>query len=267
MTTTTARRPRITVPAEAVRTREQILATDGLLVRAGQVWLTCWNCGGSGKYPSSCTPPGRCRLLCWAVRDKRVDAAYTAIDPMAGLVDKRGTPWADTYGRLPVPVDTYVKRQQAADRREYRRRVQWDIDAPVREAAEREAAGRREREAAERREREAAEQAQRDAERAVRMSHKHVGAIGERIELRVTVAAVKKFTTHDHFGREVSRRIVHYRDEAQNLLVQFCDWSPAAEGDVVTIRGTVKKHDVYNDEPQTIVQRVKVSTTTTGGQE
>jgi hypothetical protein len=89
----------IKVPAEAVRTREEILK-DAVIRKTSDgrecVWVTCWNCGGSGQYPSSMIPPGQCRLYCWQGRT------------------------AATFGRLPVDIDKYVKREQAADRKAYR---------------------------------------------------------------------------------------------------------------------------------------------------
>jgi hypothetical protein len=73
------------------RTRDEILA--GLTVVNGHVWVTCHHCGGTGAYPSSCIPAGQCRFYCW---------------------DNR-TP--ETFGKLAVPVERYVKRVQAAERR------------------------------------------------------------------------------------------------------------------------------------------------------
>lgn len=60
------KRPKIKIPADAVRTPEQILA--GATVRNGHVWIECHHCGGSGNYPSSCIPVGRCYLYCWQGR-------------------------------------------------------------------------------------------------------------------------------------------------------------------------------------------------------
>jgi hypothetical protein len=108
------REPRIPVPAERVRSRAEILA--GAVIRrttsgVEYAWVPCHNCGGSGNYPSSMIPPGRCRLYCWDGRD------------------------ADTFGRLPLPVEQYVRRAQAEDRAEYR--------AGVRAAARAEQTARR----------------------------------------------------------------------------------------------------------------------------
>jgi len=43
---------RIKVPAERVRTAEQIL--EGATIIKGHVWVACYNCGGSGTYPPLC---------------------------------------------------------------------------------------------------------------------------------------------------------------------------------------------------------------------
>lgn len=79
--------------------REAYLAAGGLITvgKDGEefAWETCGNCGGSGNYPSSMSPPGRCRLYCWRNRTPR------------------------TYGKHPVRWTSYVRRQQNADRREH----------------------------------------------------------------------------------------------------------------------------------------------------
>lgn len=101
---------RIAVPAEAVRTREQILA--GVTVTEGKdgqfVWVQCWNCGGRGTYPSSMIPAGMCRLYCWNGRTKA------------------------TYGKLAMPLEKFVKRAMANDRRDYRARIRYELDTPAR---------------------------------------------------------------------------------------------------------------------------------------
>lgn len=96
----------------AHRTREEIL--EGAVIRrmssGGEaVFVTCHNCGGSGQYPSSCIPAGQCRYYCWRNRD------------------------AETFGKLPVGVDKYVKGRQAADRALFRTRVQTEINRRERE--------------------------------------------------------------------------------------------------------------------------------------
>lgn len=221
---------RIAVPADKVRTREQILAgqtirrtTDGV----EQVWLTCDNCGGTGNYPSSMLPPGRCRFYCWEGR----------------------TP--ETYGKRPVELETYVKRAQAADRREYRAQVQWELEAPAREQAAQEAAQRAEAERLEQ-ERIAADIAARKA------TSQHLGAVGDRLELDLTVTRVASFQrpAFNAPWRQETKYVVTLRDAAGNVVVWFSDYN-RTQGEQLRLRGTVKEHSEYQGERQTTIQRVK----------
>lgn len=95
--TTTKRRIAIPVPPEAVRTAEQILAGETII--AGHVWRACGNCGGTGNYPSMMIPAGACRFYCWEKR----------------------TP--ETFGKVATPIETFVKREQAHDRANYRSQI------------------------------------------------------------------------------------------------------------------------------------------------
>jgi hypothetical protein len=224
-TTSTPRSPRIAVPAEAVRSREQILA--GATLIGGHIWTTCHNCGGSGNYPSSMTPPGMCRLYCWQNR----------------------TP--ETYGKLPVPVDTYVKRAQANDRREYRAKVRWELDAPRREQESREAAERAE---IARLEREAREQAERER----KAISQWIGTEGERVIVTGRVERVRSFQQQAFRSRYTETRfVISLRDAQGNVVVWFAGSAPE-EGATITVHGTVKQHGQFRDEKQTTLQRVKV---------
>jgi hypothetical protein len=217
---------RIPVPADKVRTREQILA--GQTVIGGHVWLACDNCGGTGNYPSSMTPPGRCRFYCWQDR----------------------TP--ETYGKRPRLVEDFVKRAQAADRRAYRAQVQWDLDAPKREQAAREQA---ERDEAARLERERIE---RDiAER--KAISQHLGTVGERLELDLIVRRVASYQAvpYASYSRNtVTRYVITLRDVSGNVVVWFSEY-PQELGTALRLRGTVKEHSEYQGEKQTTIQRVK----------
>lgn len=221
---------RITVPAEAVRTREQIL--DGQVIRrttAGEecVWVTCGNCGGTGNYPSSMLPPGRCRFYCWDGR----------------------TP--DTYGKLPVAVEKFVKQAQAADRRAYRAKVQWELDAPKREEAARAEAARQEAIRAEEE-----RMARADLER--KAISQWQGTVGERLEVEGRIVMVRSYQK-PHFvyrNMSVTAYVTKLRDAQGNLFVWFSE-TEWAEGATVKIRGTVKKHDEYQGERQTTLNRVK----------
>jgi hypothetical protein len=237
------RQPRIKVPADRVRTREAILVSlpEGVINHRGWIWVPCWNCNGTGDYPSSMTPPGRCRLLCWA-------GAHT--DPMAqalGKLPPEKAPNDPTYGKLARSIDKYVKQCQADDRAAYR----WELGAPAREAAaavererlDREAKGRQE-EAERRAEDEAARKA----------VSQWIGTIGERIERHVVLVDRRSFEST--YGR---RSICRLRDDAGNVLVWFTNGVLGMRvGETGTIKGTVKEHSAYQGERQTVLQRVTI---------
>lgn len=214
---------RIIYPDGSVRTREQIL--DGLTIVGGVVWLTCHNCGGSGDYPSSMTPPGRCRLYCW--RDRT----------------------SETFGKLPYGVDWFVKREQAHDRREYRHKLAWEADAPAREE-------RAARAAAEQQDREAEERYWAEAMAMAKAARVWLGTIGQRI----TIAAKVEAKVRLEGGQFGDRYLVRFRDATQNLIVWWTG-NPGVlrEGLAVTFLATVKDHERYQGEAQTIVQRVKLA--------
>lgn len=250
--TSKVRSPRVKYPEGVIRTREQILAqlqaqsaaptldTYAVLHR-GWVWVTCHNCGGRGNYPSAMTPPGLCRLYCWAKpHTDPIAAAMGALPPMKDRDDP-------TFGRLARSVDKYVKSCQTADRAAYRE----ELARPAREAAQRQAQAEREaREEAER-----AEFARQQADVAERKAiSQHVGAIGDKIDTTATL--VDCFSFEGKFGWRTQYR---FRDDAGNVLVW---WTGAAidmaKGERAGITGTVKDHGEYDGERQTTLLRVKV---------
>jgi hypothetical protein len=219
---------RIEVPESAVRTREQIL--DGMTLtktESGQVivWTTCWNCGGSGRYPSSMTPPGQCRLYCW---------------------DKK-TP--KTFGKLPYDADKYVKRAQAADRRAFRDSAKFEAERPAREAAA--AAAKLEAETLA-----YAEELERSETLAYEMDRlrvsQFVGKPGDRLKLRVICVGRMKMSD----GAFGPRYLLRMRDENGNVLTQWTGSPNLGVGDSSVIKATVKEHSEYRGEKQTVVQRV-----------
>jgi hypothetical protein len=102
---------------------------------------------------------------------------------------------------------------------------------------------------------------QRETERnAVKAQSRHVGTIGQRLESRVTVERIFSFERAAYGGyRTEVCYIVTMRDPDGNALVVK---SPNAygftQGDTYQIRGTVKDHDFYRGESQTILQRVTI---------
>lgn len=237
---------RIQYPEGTVRTRDAIL--DGAVIRKmtdGRtcVFLTCSHCGGAGSYPSSCTPAGMCNRYCWM---KRSEA---------------------TYGRMPYEIEKYVKKQQAADRMMYREALKFEAERPAREAAAKEATERAERQAAEKAERDA-------AVRAEKAKRQYVGTIGSRLALTLTSEAIIYIEGAGGFGWQAQGRyVLKFRDADGNALVCFTSDKPGNwidgqfetfdEGDRIEIKATVKAHESYKDEAQTVIQRIKLLAVTT----
>jgi hypothetical protein len=265
------------------RSREQILAdakAAGVHFSHNDtvVWTRCWNCGGSGTYPSAMIPPGMCRLYCWQDR----------------------TP--ETYGKLPHPVDKYVRAEQANDRRE----AKWEAERGEREAriaaqqAEREArkeslsrteplflnacvlydldlddlgtySGRRDHDFVQELigkwlqygelsdAQMAALRRAVDAEQARRV-RTHVGEIGERRSFNVSVSKLIEIERRNRYSYSKEYlKIVKMVDDGGHALVWFTtSWPDLQEGDGAEIVGTIKEHSEYNGEKQTVLQRVTV---------
>lgn len=97
-----------------------------------------------------------------------------------------------------------------------------------------------------------------DAEKARKAATKHIGTVGERLrQLPVTVSRVSSFE-RPRFGAEWQTEtvwITTMRDAAGNNLVAKGRYI-AREGAAILVTGTVKAHDVYRDEAQTVLQRV-----------
>ena len=82
----------------------------------------------------------------------------------------------------------------------------------------------------------------------------HVGALKERLEMEVRI--IGKRWIESMYG---STAIIRMLDANDNLFVTFASGRFGDEANIedkVTIRGTVKKHDVFKDVKQTILNRV-----------
>jgi hypothetical protein len=98
----------------------------------------------------------------------------------------------------------------------------------------------------------------RKAEAATRAPSQHVGTIGARIDL----AGVHVLGCYPYDGNFGPCTIVRMRDAAGNALVWFASGVPAiAAGDLLTVRGTVKRHATNNRDgsPETVLTRVAVN--------
>lgn len=95
--------------------------------------------------------------------------------------------------------------------------------------------------------------AERDADAARRAASRHIGEIGKRIE--TTVTCLKHFVRNDPFGPVW--RLTILQDADGNTLKCF-GRCLIDVGVTAKVRLTVKRHDTYEDEKQTIVNRLKV---------
>jgi hypothetical protein len=103
-------------------------------------------------------------------------------------------------------------------------------------------------------------EAARAAERAqVAATSTHLGTIGERLSLAVTVTAVGSFE-RARFGRPDQSQtvwVVTFTTANGNVLVTKMPTLNAEVGTTGVLTGTVKAHDVYRDVKQTQLQRAK----------
>jgi hypothetical protein len=93
-----------------------------------------------------------------------------------------------------------------------------------------------------------------------RANSRHIGTVGKRETFKVTVERVASFERQSFsgFGRETVW-IITMRDEATgSTLVSKTPSFSAQKGERMVIKATVKAHDEFRGELQTVVQRVAV---------
>lgn len=95
-----------------------------------------------------------------------------------------------------------------------------------------------------------------EAERAARPPRQYLGAIGEKITLTGTVA-VRMTVDGYAYGTHQTMVVIEtpIGDAKVYTAAQWAD--DVAKGDVVTLTATVKRHDIYRDDPQTLITRAK----------
>lgn len=105
----------------------------------------------------------------------------------------------------------------------------------------------------------AARQAELERKRA---ASRYVGTIKERIEFEATLDIVFDFQVEDPYdynGGMITKYIYIFRDADDNAFKWITTVSINAEqGDKVTLRGTVKAHEEYKGEQQTVLTRAKI---------
>lgn len=106
------------------------------------------------------------------------------------------------------------------------------------------------------------------ADRARRQELGHLGVEGEKIEVQVVLLRAQ-YLPAERFDRSSSYLVLMRSTEGHILKTfssgdfgRYASEALAAgvthQSEPLTIVGTVKKHDTYNDEPQTLLTRVKI---------
>jgi len=86
-----------------------------------------------------------------------------------------------------------------------------------------------------------------------------VGQSGERIERKVKFEGEHTFEKKDYFGNPQTNFIYKFRDNEGNLYVWFTTCVKfLKKGESLDIRMTIKEHNNFRDEKQTIVSRVYI---------
>jgi len=88
----------------------------------------------------------------------------------------------------------------------------------------------------------------------------HLGTIGERIEIAVKVDRVSSFTRPRFAARWQNETvwIITMRDKDGHAIVSKSPSFHAEKGEEFTIKAAIKDHSEFNDEKQTIVNRIKI---------
>lgn len=121
--------------------------------------------------------------------------------------------------------------------------------------AEIEEAGRKAKEEEERR------KAEEEAEKARKANSNYLGEIGDKVELKAVLESHIKYTARAFAGYGEETRYIYKFRAGDNLVTWFTTSSKlysTEEGTQVTVTGTVKKHEEYREEKQTVLTRVKV---------
>lgn len=93
-----------------------------------------------------------------------------------------------------------------------------------------------------------------------RAASRHVGTVGKRETFEVVVERINSFTrpSFSGYGSDETVWVVTMRDANDAAIVSKTPAFCPEKGERLTIKATIKAHDEYRGERQTLVQRVKV---------
>lgn len=86
-------------------------------------------------------------------------------------------------------------------------------------------------------------------------SGNHVGVVGKRYDMALKLVSARSLGMTESYGYYTERSVYHFQDQDNNSLVWFTETRDIEEGKEYQVRATVKAHDVYKDQPQTVITR------------
>ena len=221
--------------------KRELIKTDRNGTKYWNVFVPCDRCGGTGIY--------RWGAIQTDHNGHVIGSTY------AGTCFKCGGAARVWETEKEYTPEYRAKLDAANEKRKAKQRAKWEA-----ERAE------REREYAEQRKREAEERARREAERRAEIERNRgnfIGAEGDKIEMTVTL---------DHrFSYEVPHPVCDWKKQLvvgyvfktddNNTLVWKTTSYPGhfEDGTRVTVKGTIKAHEEFNNVNQTILTRVKIA--------
>ena len=197
--------------------------TDKSGTKYYRVTTRCWKCNGSGVYSWGIGYSGATMYsgTCYACHGSGVNTS----------IEKEYTP--EGLARL-------EKQRAARETKRLAKQAEY----------ERELAARR------------AEEEKRQAEEEARKARSQfVGSIGDKLEVKATLTAKITYEKENYYGYGmVDSHIFKFTDSDGNIFSWFTGSGLAEEvGDLVTLKGTVKKHNEYNGAKETILTRCKIT--------
>lgn len=99
----------------------------------------------------------------------------------------------------------------------------------------------------------------RQAEYAPKSNSKHIGAVGDKVEMRLTFKSEHSYETHYSYRGE-THYIYKFADADGNIIIwNTSSWKDLQQDREYTVKGTIKSHSEYKGDAQTELQRCRIS--------
>lgn len=87
---------------------------------------------------------------------------------------------------------------------------------------------------------------------------RHVGTVGEKITLTGTLTTAMNLGSYSYYGPDRQLLVLDCGDAIAKTITSAGWAADVHVGDTLTVTGTVKAHDSYHDQPQTVLTRTKL---------